>query len=214
MVRLPVEGFCIDSTEVTRGAYRTWLEKQPQIPDTGACQSNETYEPDCTWGAGTEGYPAACVDWCDADAYCRDAGKRLCGRIGGGTTDYATGYADAEHSEWFAACSSHGMYDFPYGDSWIADQCVDSGGSMVVASALTCQAPAPYDCVFDMSGNVREWENSCSDDADTALCRLRGGFYGDSAVAALACSADSSLQRTGAEISRGVGFRCCSDDCP
>jgi Sulfatase-modifying factor enzyme 1 len=28
--------------------------------------------------------PVACVDWCDAFAYCRSIGKRLCGAFGGG----------------------------------------------------------------------------------------------------------------------------------
>ena len=155
-------------------------------------------------------------NWCDADAYCLAAGKRLCGAIGGGATDYATDHDDADRSEWFDACSSQGMYDFPYGDSWTADQCVDSTiQSEVPGSRVSCQAPAPYDCVFDMSGNAMEWENSCSDDTALAVCRVRGGFYGDYTASDLACSADASVRRTGAVADdyRGVGFRCCLD-CP
>jgi sulfatase modifying factor 1 len=213
MVRLP-EGFCIDSTEVTRRAYGTWLGTGPQIPATGVCQSNDTFEPYCDWSETDK--PATCVDWCDADAYCRGVGKRLCGAFGGGATDFFIDNDDAERSEWFAACSSHGMYDFPYGDSWTADQCVDSTiQSEVPGSRVSCQAAAPYDCVFDMSGNAVEWENSCSDDTELAVCRVRGGFYGDYAASELACSADASVRRTGAVADdyRGVGFRCCLDEC-
>jgi formylglycine-generating enzyme len=216
MVRLP-EGFCIDSTEVTRNEYLTWLAMDPPVPATGLCSSNTSYEPDCVWPATANDRPASCVDWCDADAYCRTAGKRLCGRIdGGGAVDYSTGYDDAGESEWFAACSSGGMHDFPYGDTWGAGHCVDlAASSEAPASRASCQSPAPdYDCVFDLSGNASEWENSCSDDTETAACRLRGGFYGDDMVSQLACAADASLQRTGTVVARGIGFRCCKDECP
>jgi hypothetical protein len=38
-------------------------------------------------GAGSGNFPITNVDWCDAYAYCAGIGKRLCGKIGGGTLD-------------------------------------------------------------------------------------------------------------------------------
>jgi hypothetical protein len=53
-----------------------------------------------------------CVDWCDAHAYCKPVGKRLCGKIGGGPNLYAD-YASASSSEWYRACSSGGSFTYP-----------------------------------------------------------------------------------------------------
>jgi eukaryotic-like serine/threonine-protein kinase len=57
--------YCIDKTEVTRGAYRKCVE-------AGACWSscNSEYDERLT-------HPVNCVSWAEADAYCKWAGKRL-----------------------------------------------------------------------------------------------------------------------------------------
>jgi formylglycine-generating enzyme required for sulfatase activity len=216
MVRLP-QGFCIDSTEVTRREYREWLETDPQIPRAVGCESDESLAPSCGAWSGSEDLPAACIDWCDAEAYCRAAGKRLCGRIGEEPASYDVDYADASTSEWFAACSAGGEHDYPYGDAYVGELC-ETRMLSSAASNVDCHAPsAPYDCIFDLSGNAREWDSFCTDGSPMASCRLRGGgVRGPSGESDFACAADDSAQRTGATATAyvGIGFRCCSDDCP
>ena len=67
-----------------------------------------------------------------------------------------------------------------------------------------------YTGVYDLSGNVYEWEDSCSaDDGETDLCVIRGGSL-DSGSYNLACDHDNVARlRDGA--GSYVGFRCCSD---
>src|SRR6185437_5545544 len=103
--------------------------------------------------------PVVCVDWCDAQAYCAWAGKRLCGAIGGGP---ATTYGDPNESQWYNACSNGGTTSFPYGNDYVAGDC--NGGATVAAVGTTpgCQGlTSPYFGIFDMSGNVKEWEDHC-----------------------------------------------------
>lgn len=69
-----------------------------------------------------------------------------------------------------------------------------------------CQSP---DGVFDLSGNVAEWDNCC--DAFSGkwdLCRLRGGSYDASEFLLTCADDDSALREASPEY---VGFRCCSD---
>jgi formylglycine-generating enzyme required for sulfatase activity len=235
MAYLPDQHFCIDRTEVTWGQYMAWLATSPSHDGLPAqCFPGDTFAPPghClekrnVCRAGCDERPMVCVDWCDAHAYCRAMGKRLCGAIGGGSVPFDQ-FANAQVSQWFAACSSGGKYDYPYGNTfdpkacdgagWQDQACLERGEcpSLPVASLATCQAPdAPYRGVFDLSGNVMEWEDSC--DWETyLLCRLRGGSnYPDHAdLSGLRCVFDSmSLTRDVLHtyLNWDVGFRCCRD---
>jgi len=150
------------------------------------CAANATFAPD-TAGACTQydpiskpKVPVACIDWCDAQAYCAWAGKHLCGKIGGGSNALAD-FANAAKSEWYAACSKGGQLNFPYGNSYDPSACVGVDNSATRATAVptaTCQGG--YDGVFDLSGNVSEWEDSCTDTKGLGdQCVYRGGSWVD-----------------------------------
>jgi formylglycine-generating enzyme required for sulfatase activity len=109
-------GYCIDATEVTRDQYAAWLGTSPVTGGQPAyCSWNTSFTPSCEWPPGAKGArPVVCVDWCDAYAYCKAVGKRLCGKIGGGSNGYSD-FADARVSQWYNACSSGGAHTYPYG---------------------------------------------------------------------------------------------------
>ena len=206
---------CIDATEVTRGQYETWLSASPAPTGMPAsCSWNADYTPqDASWPPGGVGLdePVVGVDWCDALGYCVDHGKRLCGANGGGSVPPQL-FADAFNDEWFNACSEQDQVAYPYGATYDPTACNGDGtaGAVVaVGSALGCRGAAP---IFDLSGNVWEWENSCDGDVGNVdNCRLRGGAF-DSAQADLACGAD--LLRPRETNLPDVGFRCCADPLP
>lgn len=213
-------GYSIDATEVTRCQYEAWLATNPSTADqAAACAWNETYEPGCEWPPWSKGdHPVVCVDWCDAYAYCQGVGKRLCGKIGGGMTPYDD-HADASVSQWFAACSSGGTNDYPYGNTYAANTCNGwdniqcDGTTMQVTKMIGCQSSVDgYVGAYDLSGNVWEWEDSCDDaTGDSDSCRLRGGSFEEAnpyLEGYLRCDCDSSLDRSGQGIN--IGFRCCS----
>jgi formylglycine-generating enzyme required for sulfatase activity len=65
-----------------------------------------------------------------------------------------------------------------------------------------------YEGVYDMSGNVREWEDSCNGSMGKEdRCRLRGGsFYTDADY--LRC--DGGVDGSRGDRCEEIGFRCCS----
>jgi sulfatase modifying factor 1 len=165
-----------------------------------------------------DNHPQVCVDWCDAYAYCQAVGKRLCGKIGGGPNGYDD-LANASLSQWYNACTSHGANLYPYGNIFDGQACNGfyyTGGDLItipVGSLGSCQATVlGYQGVFDLSGNVREWEDSCDGAGQLANCRIRGGSYASSN----GDGSDMSCSGYGYEYSNfdyattSVGFRCCS----
>jgi sulfatase modifying factor 1 len=216
-------GYSIDATEVTRGQYAAWLATKPALPAASDpnCGWNTSYELDPTcWDASPENgvtdgdeHPVVCVNWCDAFAYCAGVGKRLCGKIGGGTNAQAD-LANANASEWYRACSSDGADAYPYGQTYSSAACdtydhptsTSPHTSLVVGSLSTCQSSvAGYQGVFDMAGNAYEWDDSCSGPGAAEYCQTRGG----SIVGQSNCAYNIESARS--TTFDDMGFRCCTN---
>lgn len=211
MVKLP-EGYCIDSTEVTADQYQEWLATNPSTSGQPlSCARNETYAPKINPALVTTGnQPVVGVDWCDGYAYCAAVGKRLCGKIGGGanSTD-GNSWKNPTRDQWFNACSSAGANQFPYGNKYQPMSCNTDDANTVatvpVGTMTECQSPTTgYSGVYDLTGNVREWENSCSPGTNTCIIRgdsfLQGGVRG----------CEHSYEEDRRYSSSDVGFRCCA----
>jgi formylglycine-generating enzyme required for sulfatase activity len=211
------EPYCIDSTEVTRDQYAAWLAGSPTTSGQDSwCSWNTSFVPTRQWPPGTKGgHPVVCVNWCDAYAYCKGIGRRLCGNIDGGANAWGD-FNNATKSQWFNACTSGGQNDYPYGDTFDGQACNgdDKGvGSTVSAGSLsTCQSSVSgYAGVYDLSGNAYEWEDTCSGSLGSAdACRVRGGSYYPDAAGAMRCDVDSGLSAKRNIADDNVGFRCCA----
>jgi len=202
--------YCIDATEVTGAQYKEFLAAK--AGDTSgqppACAGNTTFLPGANPG---DTYPVEAVDWCDAYAFCAWAGKRLCGKVAGGGNVPSTMLSNAFADEWFRACSHEGTRTYPYGSTYTEGACVvaDAGPPRPAGSTATCEGGYPG--IFDMAGNLWEWEDSCDGDAGGAdICTLRGCSYAAGGGATGECAQTFSGKRDGTD-SYDVTIRCCSD---
>ena len=181
MVRLPADagGFCIDARETSRAEYAAFLfDPNGVAPQPPYCAWNVSYVPTDLPNAADMTLPQTRVDYCDARAYCEWAGKRLCGKIGGGPVPFDS-YNDSQVSQWHAACSRGGTRFFPYGNEYQGMTCngADAGhAALISANDQTCEGG--YDGVYNLSGNAWEWEDACDGTAGVAdNCRLRSGEH-------------------------------------
>jgi formylglycine-generating enzyme len=203
--------YCIDSTEVTNAHYAAFVaaKRGDTSGQRAECNWNTSFDPAEPLG---DDYPVL-LDWCDAVAYCKWAGKRLCGRIGGGAIPSGEG-STASVSEWYNACSKGGTRVYSYGDELERDRCNEAIWSPRAALRVgeKAQCEGGYPGLFDMSGNTAEWEDSCfANDQPPAdhLCNGRGlQFHTFSANfwTETACSYGQSSRRS----ETGMGFRCCA----
>lgn len=228
--------FCMDGQEVTNGDYYQFVQaNQPvkfQAPGCnetvdGGTPRNPDYIPRGDWPpVGTTTVPVHYVNWCDAYAYCKWAGKQLCGSIKGGTIAKEQ-IANPQLDAWYIACSAQGVQTYPYGNTFNSARCntgaTDGGVSALAPNAggnvNTCQGGSLS--LYDMSGNAAEWEDGCLGGADldagtapqvTDQCPLRGGSYLNAGSPSdSACNATRSLDRIpgNAATLADVGFRCC-----
>lgn len=211
----------MDETEVTLGQYRALLAVPPEDrPLTSAvCAWKDALEGDplerdaqclskIEAGDDDDSLPVRCVDWCDADAYCTWAGKRLC------DGSYAN-FDDEQDSLWFAACSANGEREYPYGSSYAAQTCngaerqetgCNEGACVPVAVGGLTECRTEQG-IADLSGNVAEWSDECNSRLGAMdQCHVRGGSIGD-AGGTLRCGSVVSHKRS--DASPLIGFRCC-----
>ncbi|AKU95378.1 Tryptophan synthase alpha chain [Labilithrix luteola] len=231
--------FCIDSAEVTKGQYQKFMDATSgAVVKQGPLCTNNKFQPRAAWGPATTppgppdnglafnmSLPVHYVDWCDALAYCKWAGKQLCGKLGGGSLTSNEGN-DFTKDAWYSACTNEGSYAYPYGNTY-SDRCngtgqgvlgpiknyiggfgypenEDSGLMMVVDSDdrgnftkyVHAECYGPKDA-YQLSGNVAEWEDACDDPTSpTSVCRVRGGSHlANGDPAKLACNADRRVPR-------------------
>jgi formylglycine-generating enzyme len=224
----------IDATEVTRGQYEAWVATNPKLPAStdascgwkaGATAKKYAATSSCMSNAevcqsGCEHHPQVCVDWCDANLYCKAVGKRLCGAIGAGSSSFAD-VTNATTDQWYRACTSAGTNAYPYGSTYDGKRCNgydywDSPSKQTtvpVGSLVGCQSTVPgYTGVFDLVGNTREWEDSCSASGVGASCALRGGALNDSGGSEYSFLSCNSAEPAPPDMAGRAGFRCCADE--
>jgi sulfatase modifying factor 1 len=238
MTRVDVpERSCVwmDRTEVTVEQYERWLGE--------VASDSIAWEPDwCAWkrtrtdpiGDPADACadeilhydlqpfapqkPMRCVDFCEAEAFCRFAGKRICYDPAGLGVQGPRGFPQ----EWQLACTNGLSTRYPWGNPE-RDVCnVGQTSSQCIGASATC-GPLPVgqkaECVnergiVDLTGNVAEWVFSCNF-VDSAVpdkppgCVARGGGY------------DEPLQTCQRELvipndtrAPSLGFRCCADLTP
>lgn len=190
-VDAPNASYCIDVYEATVQEYATFVKAAQNARLAAPCDGN-TFDNGLTPPAVDPKFPAYHVSWCDAAGYCRYAGKRLCGSIERNPDAgfYSAGIFDvttaATSSEWYYACSNGGTTAYPYGNTFVQTTCnaptINIEPLAEVGQFTDCHGvTSPYDAIFDMAGNLEEWENNCvqagSEPASTDLCTLRGGEY-------------------------------------
>lgn len=215
-------GVSIDPTEVTRYQYLQFLgakagdmSGQPSV-----CNWNDSYEPvplEIEWLEYNR--PITGVDWCDARAYCEHVGRRLCGKVGGGAVPFGD-YADPAVSQWMRACAgSNGFNAYSYGPNYYSTVCHDATtyvdrpyldyATADVGSFPGCESVGANG-LFDMGGNVAEWEDSCNSSfGSNDQCRIRGGSFGSNEIAETQLRCDNPGASNRGTTSPGIGFRCC-----
>jgi len=222
MVRVDVVrdggAYCIDAFEVTNAEFNVFLQTADSLTPLPSrlappvCASPGVgRRPDVEADPAKANRPAEAMGWCFAYAYCAWVGKRLCGKIGGSeSVARNSGEIDLQN-QWDYACASGAIGSaYPYGALYDASTCNTETHVLADVDANpTCHGQgAPFDRIFDMSGNVAEFDDSVDYNRAEPAADPRGGGAEGTASGAR-CSSGSAFGVY--EGFQGVGFRCCAD---
>lgn len=218
--------FCIDSTEVTNLHYRAFLQAGfPLDPQSALCGWNKDYTPAWWEGRPADNWPVIGVDWCDARAYCAWAGKRLCGKVGGGNIYSA--YPPLHHpvdpleGEWTYACTAGGTLTFPYGNVYDATACVTqtydgdlyfTAGDHIRPVREATRCGGGFAGLYDMGGNATEWVDSSNREVgESDIANRFGASYVSYSLDSLGTNCTAYGGATRDSQSGDTGIRCCKD---
>jgi len=126
-----VANFCLDTYEVTAASYAQCVEH-------GACSEPHGSQNTCNYGR-REDHPVNCVDWQQADAYCKSQGARLPSEL-----------------EWEYAARG-GAHYYPY--AWGSEAPDQRACWKTTQTCPVGSFPPGAFGVRDLSGNVWEWTN-------------------------------------------------------
>lgn len=128
MHHVTLSAFELDRTEVTQAAYTACIAD-------GACQP-----PSCEWSCEHPDFPAGCVTWSQANAYCSWAGKRL-----------------PSEAEWEKAARGEASNKYPWGASEPSCSLANIAGCGDALRPVGSfgDGASPYGAL-DMAGNVVE----------------------------------------------------------
>jgi formylglycine-generating enzyme required for sulfatase activity len=217
-VTTPNGSYCIDSTEVTNAQYADLIASgftltNPPADYPPGCQPGSPTTPPEDWPpvAGLDSFPVVQLTWCQAYTYCAWAGKRLCGAIGGGPLAQGIDDGNPQISQWLFACSNAGTLTYPYGNTYSATTCGGQDAASHIAQVTFYpQCVGGFAGIYEMSGNVWEWIDSCGTNSNPtqAFCRTYGGAF-DSTQTELTCASERNWVITSGAAN--IGFRCCAD---
>lgn len=206
--------FLVDRTEVTAGAYARCVR-------AGACSREGAalpYYDDRTWPewswscnlgkAGRERHPINCVDWSQADAYCRWLDKRLPTEVewekaARGTDGRKYAWGNQAYGPSIARVAN--VADMALRreqPDWLVAEGYDDGHYATSPVASFPLGASPYGAL-DMMGNLWEWTSDWYE--PEKLRTVRGGSWDDPPD-----NARASSRRAITPLLRGgsVGFRC------
>jgi len=199
-----VADFCLDRTEVTVRAYDACVQKKACTKASASVEwpgiserSRTEWSASCNAGrAGRRDHPVNCVDWGQADAFCRAAGKRL---------------PSEEEWEWAARGGERGNA-FPWGAAPAEEQvCWNKrpNGSVDGRRSGTCKVGShpsgdSPDGVQDLGGNVWEWTSSRNRGGNDRVSRGGGWYYNSPLVVGAEYRGWNWPGQRGSDL----GFRC------
>ncbi|KAF0241139.1 MAG: hypothetical protein FD180_4598, partial [Planctomycetota bacterium] len=196
-----VATYAIDRFEVTNRQYRRFLDEVKAHGDESWRHPDQAAGKDHTpgtWGAKgttTEDWPVMGVDWFDAYAYAKWAGKRL-----------------PTETEWERAARGANGLTFPWGNESpsVGEPRANAGGTDGPRTVGSYPSGASPEGVFDMIGNAWEW---CADwyapEANTRSRSVRGGSFWTHPYEVRAF--DRASGAAVKEPARTIGFRCVAD---
>ncbi len=207
--------YCIDTREVTIEEFNEFIIAPGTPFDApSVCTAQKAKRPARIDDPTRQKLPQGEISWCYANAYCKWAGKRLCGTIGvpGG----APKGGDDLASEWTYACTNGILNStFPYGPTYDATRCFTEQSSElsteVPETHVGCHGMSgPYALIFDMSGNMAEFDDwyDVPDGGTSPATHFRGGASNEGGGLVDCHSREDFGFET---IYANVGIRCCAD---